>query len=65
MSYITNLVKWKKASNLYARIEIEAKLMIKEEYPLTRQFVNDFLRLREDPSDLVTIQHKQCYVVIE
>jgi hypothetical protein len=55
MSYILHLISWKKATEFYARTELEAKLMIRDDYH----------SLRQDPGDFVTIRHYQRFAINE
>lgn len=50
---------------MYSKTKIEAQLIVREEYPLSRLVVNDLVRLREDVGYYATIRTNQRYMVIE
>jgi hypothetical protein len=64
-SHILGLYQWKKDAEFYRRMEVDASLNVRDEYPLPHVMKEDLQRLRADAGDVVTIRQHQRFAIAD
>jgi hypothetical protein len=62
-SHILGLSQWKKDEEFYRRMEVEARLNVRNEYPLPHIMKDDLQRLRASLESVITIHLHQKFAI--